>query len=244
MTKTLTKTKKETTRRTIEIDYALHLYPKANIVLARVVTKVTDVKKGKPVTTWYLFSQATYDKYQHRKSWIWIVNLSRDDLFAVMTVEYMNHYLGGSGYQYPDDKPKHVSESGWERVLDAGDYSRVTCDKTWYDGMMYDPQDQPIRRAFHFDYISGGLGSDYYDLSKLEEWLKRQKSVRNVERISVPYYNSDSCGSQAIEFTFQPSHRMFLRMCEKGALTDFQIGEFIREHLKVAKFQIPEKVQY
>lgn len=239
---TLTKIEKETTRRTIIRTYGIYLYPKAKVVLARIITRDTDVKKGEPVITWYLFSQATYNKYQHRKSWTWIVNLNQDDLFAVMTVGYMSHYIDGSAHKYPDNKTKQVSESNWKRALDANNYNRIAIDKTWYDGMMYDPQGRAIRRSFHFDYISGGLGSNSYDIVKLEKWLKRQKGVRNVERIDVPYYNSDSCGPRAIEFIFQPSHKMFLRMCDKEIITGYQLGELVKKHLKVAKFKIPERL--
>lgn len=243
MTDTLTKTEKKTTRRTVEKDYTIYRYPKAKVVLARVVTKDTDVKKGQAVTAWYLFSQTTYDKYQHRKAWTWIVNLGLDDLFAVMTTGYMKHYLDGCAHRYPDDKPKHVAASGWKKVLDTGDYSRVAIDKTWYDGMMYGPQGKPIRRAFRFDYINGGVGSNSYDVVKVEEWLKRQTSVRDVECIQVPYYSEDSCGSRAVEFTFQPSLGTFLLMRDKGALHGFELNEFVRKRLGIAKFkfQIPER---
>lgn len=238
MIDTLTKTEKKTTRRTVERDYILYPYPKSNVVLAKVVTKDTNVKKGEPVTTWYLFSQATYEKYQHRKTWTWIINLGQDHRFTVITAEYMNHYVDGISCQYPYDKPKHVDESDWKKVLDAGDYNRVARDQAWYDGMMYDPRGRPILRGFRFDYINGGLDSDHYDLPKLEEWLKRQKNAKNVERISVPYYNEDSCGSQAIEFIFQPSPRIFLRMFKEKALSGFELSEFVKKHLGIDKFRV------
>lgn len=238
MIDTLTKTEKKTTRTTIERNYVLYPYPKSKVVLAKVITKSTDVKKGKPATTWYLFSQATYNKYQHRKAWTWIVNIGRDDLFAIMTTEYMDYYLSGRGCLYPDNKPRHVVESDWKKVLDIGDYGRVTRDQTWYDGMMYDPQGRPIRRAFYFDYITGGLRSTSYAISGVEKWLKRQKCVSNVKLISVPHYNRDSCNEEAVEFTFKPSRRIFVRMCKEKTLSTFELGEFVRKHLRVAKFEI------
>lgn len=240
MIDTLTKTEKKDTRRTIERNYTLYPYPKANVVLAKVVTKDTDVKKGKPVTKWYLFPQTIYDKYQHRKTWTWITCLGPDDLFVVIGAKYMRDYLDGRSHMYEDDKPRYVDASGWKKVLDTGDYSRIAIDKTWYDGMMYDSQGNPIRRALHCDYINGGVCSKSYEIGKVEKWLKRQKSVKNLERIDIPYYNQDTCGEQAIEFTFQPSHRVFLRMCKEKVLATFQSGEFVKKHLGIDKFRIKE----
>lgn len=243
MIDTLIKTEKKATHRTIERNYTLSLYPRANVVLAKVVTKDTDIKRSKPVTTWYLFSQAIYDKYKHRKTWTWIINLDRDELLAVVSTKYMDHYLSGHSHQYPDDKLRYVAESGWKKILDTGNYSRIAHDKTWYDGMMYDPQGNPIRRAFHCDYINGGVRSSSYEIAKVEEWLKRHESVKNLERISIPYYNAESCGEQAIEFTFQPSPKVFLRMCkEKVLTTTFERSEFIRKYLGIDRFRRDESL--
>lgn len=238
----LTKSEKRTTKRTVERDYVLYPYPKSNVVLARVITKDTGIKGGEPFTKWYLFSEATYNKYKHRKTWNWIMNLGQDDLLTVMTVEYMDQYLNGSSHEYPNDKPKYVAEFGWKKVLDIDGCGRVAYDKIWYDHMMYNPQGKPIRRAFCFDYINGGLTSDSYDIFKVEKWLKRQKSVRNVKLIEVPYYNSESCDSKAVEFTFQPSHRIFLRMCEAGVPNTFEWREIVKNHLKLAKFKLPDRM--
>ena len=239
MARALTKTEKKTTRRTVERDYTLYLYPKADVVLAKIATKDTQVGKGKVIITWYLFSKAVYDKYKHRKAWTWILNLKQDHLLAVMAIEFMEHYLAGNHCQYPDDKPMYLAESEWKKVLDAGDYSRIALDKICYDGMLYNPQGKPILRAFCFDYTNSGLGSYDYDLDRLESWLNKQKSVEKVTRIEVPYYNADATGSRALEFVFRPSVATFARM-RKGSLSGYEAGEFARKYLQVAKFRVRE----
>lgn len=239
MARALTKTEKKTTRRTVERDYTLYLYPKADVVLAKIATKDTQVGKGKVIITWYLFSKAVYDKYKHRKAWTWILNLGRDDLLAIMDIDYMEHYLAGNSFQYPDNEPKHLIESKWKERLDAGDYNRIALNKVWYDGMLYNPQGKPIRRAFCFDYVNGCLGSYDYDLDRLESWLNKQKSVEKVTRIEVPYYNADTTGSRALEFVFRPSVATFARM-RKGNLSGYEAGEFVRKYLQVAKFRVRE----
>lgn len=43
----------------------------------------------------------------------------------------------------------------------------------------------------HGDYIDAGLRSKYYDLDKLEEYLKNDSRVVKISRHKIPYYNTD-----------------------------------------------------
>jgi len=63
-------------------------------------------------------------------------------------------------------------------------------------------KDMPMSMPYHFGYI-GGISNTDFDLDMVEKILRKNKTVSNVKRIEIPYYNAHDDHTHAVEFSVQ-----------------------------------------
>ena len=104
-----------------------------------------------------------------------------------------------------------------------------------YNHMIYRIDGKVITRPKKYDYIYGGItSSEFNNLDKVFEVLKKHKYVYGVEKIDIPYYNRD-CGSRAIEFILDLPQELFDEFYEKAVKQDkeywsVRLWELVADH--------------
>lgn len=224
---------------TRKYDYKFNIYVYPKVVLAIVNIKDNWGKENDKRTI--LFSRKIYNKNKDKKSLHWVLRIKADDQLVIVNQDYMNYYLADPRFEYPRYKNAYIPDKLWKNILDSNDFERVVYDQIWNDGMMYDVNNKPILRTFHFDYVRSHIGNNTHNINATVKWLKKQKTVTNVNIVEVPYYNQDKRGDKSVEFDFTPTKQFFKRMM---ALEDafnrkdtFNREQLVRDHLQLNKFE-------
>ena len=115
------------------------------------------------------------------------------------------------------------------------DWTRLLRFET-YDHMIYRIDGKVITRPRRFDYISGGVTiANFKNLDEVFETLKKHKYVYDVEKVHIPYYNQDGCGSSGIEYTVDLPQELFDEFYEKAVKQDkeywsVRLWELVADH--------------
>jgi hypothetical protein len=82
--------------------------------------------------------------------------------------------------------------------------------------MIFDLYDNVLPVALHFDYITGGVTNENYDLDRALAVLDANPKVRHEGIKPIPYYNACEKRSRAIEFVFMPTVKDARMIWEKA----------------------------
>ena len=159
----------------------------------------------------------------------------------------LEYYQKGQEHLYRHEASKkeknndHFYEADVLKTLQAGRNDLIVEDKISYDGYFYDPFGIRVMRSFYLDYIQGGIKQRNYKLKEAEAHLLTHPEASDVKIITVPYYNQDFSGEQALELTWNPpSSRVFNNIIGTKDDTHHRY-EKIRKRLGLERFRKPDE---
>jgi hypothetical protein len=111
-------------------------------------------------------------------------------------------------------------------------------------------EENPISMPYHINYI-GGVSNGCFDLDIAEEILRKNEYVSNVERINIPYYNSEKGNDTAIEFAVRLPQSKFNKIYSalngeeyfnmKDVFSNFYVYKGYPDVLKLKKALLSKK---
>jgi len=216
---------------------------------------------GKSFDKQLILSRSFWDKRakSYGKKWLLKRKVPEKEQFGVVTEEMMKKYLTGHPGRTTTWLEKNpcdvVRKEGTARVYNVRDLG--------WSYMLYGLDGEIIRRPQYFDYCSGHINDESWDLDAVEKWMTMNKLTHLVttgkemefegcpekfslvKRVEIPYYNRGlGCGLYAIEYAYLADPEEFAEYIrvEKGrsSLNDWHMKETI-ENMIPKEFKLESK---
>lgn len=153
---------------------------------------------SKPKEYGYCIARKSYE--EHKDKPFWFVTPSSEDQFEAVSSKFFKAYQAGIGWKI-EFSDRHIDLL---QALKDEKFERIIKNRYSNNHTLLDHKDRIVYHCIRTDYCHGQLRDGTYHLDKLAKHLKKRKDTKNVDVIDIPYYNAESNGERAIEFTYIP----------------------------------------
>ena len=90
---------------------------------------------------------------------------------------------------------------------------------------VFNLKNQTYPKFIQFNYISGGIDNENYNLDLLKDFLsKYPDKFINIEKKNIPYYNSTETCTESLDFTFIPNFDEYNEYIEYTKMNGYEIA--------------------